>query len=84
LNREGTKVETLVSTNEFSKVIAEIEDLMKELEAALAHSRTARDHYGAADVPRACAHLWAMQGHLTLAERRAAGLAQLHAGKAKP
>lgn len=59
-----------------------LERVISELETQIRHLQHAAQHYRAADVPRACAHLWAARGH----HLNAAGLldeaAHLHATKA--
>jgi hypothetical protein len=73
-----------MSTTPFTAAISEIDRLTKELESALLHAKTARGHYTSADVPRACAHLWAAQGHFSHAQHAMSALAELHATKAIP
>ena len=42
----------------------------EELEGAVAHCRVAAEHFRRGEIPRACAHAWAAQGHV-LAGREA-------------
>ena len=44
------------------------DEVAKELELALGHSRVAAQHFRDKLVPRGTAHAWAARGHLLLAE----------------
>ncbi len=53
-----------------------------ELEAAAAHLRHTARHYRGGDVPRACAHVVAAQGHLSVVDRELRSWAEFHASRA--
>jgi hypothetical protein len=54
-----------------------------KLERAAAHCRIAALHYVNRDVPRGCAHAFAAQGDMVLAQRAIEENASVHAGKAQ-
>jgi hypothetical protein len=49
-----------------------------------AHARTAAKHFEAREVPRGCAHIVAVEGHLLKARRMLDGVAEVHAAHAVP
>jgi hypothetical protein len=53
-----------------------------DLEAAAAHLRHTARHYRNGDVPRACAHVVAAQGHLSVVDRELRSWAEFHATRA--
>lgn len=53
----------------------------EELETAARHLRVAGKHMRETEIPRACAHAFAAQGHLVTAERLLGENAVLHASK---
>ncbi len=55
-----------------------------ELESAARHLRTAAGHFRDHEVPRACAHLLAAQGHMAMAEDGIRERARVHARKSVP
>jgi hypothetical protein len=56
--------------------------IFKELENALKHADIAANHFLLAEVPRACAHTIALQGHLAVVSEILAEVAKLHRAKA--
>jgi hypothetical protein len=60
------------------------EDSADELEQAMAHCRTAAQHFRDEDVPRGTAHAWAARGHLLKAEDLLDGQAREHAERSTP
>lgn len=69
-------------SNIYEQMAQEYETLQRELEAAMEHCRVAAGHYREENVPRACAHAFAIQGHLHMAQQRLGELAKAHAEKA--
>ena len=59
------------------------EEVAAELERALAHCRTAAEHFRAGEVPRGAAHAWAVRGHLLEAEARLDEQARQHAQRSQ-
>lgn len=57
------------------------EDAADELERAVQHLRTTARHFRDMEVPRACAHAFAAQGHLYTTEAILKELAVLHAAR---
>jgi len=55
-----------------------------ELEQALAHVRTAAQHFRDAEVPRGAAHAWAAHGHLLEVAERLGNQAREHARFSQP
>jgi hypothetical protein len=55
-----------------------------ELEQAVAHCRTAAQHFRDGLVPRGAAHAWAALGHVREAEERLDRQAREHAGRSVP
>lgn len=60
------------------------EQAAKELDVAAAHLRTTAKHFRNKEVPRACAHVFAAQGHLSTVHKIIEDHALLHASKAIP
>ena len=63
---------------------ATLHDIAGELERAAAHARTAAKHFEAREVPRGCAHIVAVESHLTKARRALEGVAEIHATHSVP
>jgi hypothetical protein len=55
-----------------------------QLEQALAHCRTAAQHFRDHEIPRAAAHAWAVRGHLLEAQERLDRQAREHAERSVP
>ena len=55
-----------------------------QLEQALAHCRTAAQHFRDHEVPRGAAHAWAARGHLLEAQELLDRQAREHAERATP
>ncbi len=60
------------------------EDAAKELDVAAQHLRTTAKHFRNKEVARACAHVFAAQGHLLSVYKIIEDHALLHASKAVP
>lgn len=56
--------------------------ISKELQQALKHSQICEKHFDANEVPPACAHAFALEGHLTKIEQLLNSAKILHASKA--
>jgi predicted deacetylase len=56
----------------------------QELERAALHLRTAAKHFREHEVPRACAHLFAAQGHMFGTQAMINERAVVHASKSNP
>jgi hypothetical protein len=55
-----------------------------ELEQAVAHCRTAAQHFREGVVPRASAHAWAAFGHVLTAREALEEQARMHAQRSSP
>lgn len=53
-----------------------------ELESALKHSNSAVDHFKNSEVPRACAHTLALEGHLCTVKKLLCEIAKFYRTKA--
>jgi hypothetical protein len=60
------------------------DEIAAELEQALAHVRTAAQHFRDELVPRGAAHAWAAHGHLLEATERLGAQAREHARNSRP
>ena len=60
------------------------DSLASELEQAVAHARTAAEHYRSGETARGAAHGFAVQGHWARAGRTLEQLAEIHAAHARP
>ena len=69
---------------ELEKTAEKLDIIALELEKALAHCKTASAHFTNKEVPRGCAHILAMQGHLASAEQLQKEIAIVHASRAIP
>lgn len=56
----------------------------EQLEAAAQHMRTAARHFRGHEIPNACAHILAAQGHVANVEDAVRRRAQVHCEKAVP
>lgn len=54
-----------------------------ELEKAASHAKIAANHFKSGEVPRACAHSFATQGHISSATEILSVVAKEHSLKAK-
>ncbi|PKL74862.1 MAG: hypothetical protein CVV27_18345 [Candidatus Melainabacteria bacterium HGW-Melainabacteria-1] len=63
---------------------AHFDAIATELEQALSHARIAARHLRDGEVPRGCAHAFALEGHLLQARQSLDAAARLHARKARP
>ncbi|HEY9839689.1 MAG: hypothetical protein ACAI44_39005 [Candidatus Sericytochromatia bacterium] len=59
------------------------ERIALELEQAAAHARTAAGHFRQGEVPRGCAHAFALEGHLVNARAELAAAAVKHSEKSR-
>lgn len=62
---------------------AELESAADELERAVAHLRVAATHFREAEIPRACAHTFAAEGHMIEACRHVEHRAVVHRTKSR-
>ena len=60
------------------------EETAAQLEQALAHCRTAAQHFRDQEIPRAAAHAWAVRGHLLEAQECLDRQAREHAERSVP
>lgn len=60
------------------------ETIAAELEAALTHARIAASHLHQGEVPRGCAHAFALEGHLLTVRQTLDEAAKVHAAHARP
>jgi hypothetical protein len=60
------------------------EFVAQELERAALHLRTSAKHFREREVPRACAHLFAAQGHMLETQTVVNERAVVHAAKSNP
>jgi hypothetical protein len=60
------------------------EQAAKELDKAAQHLRTTAEHFRNREIPRACAHIFATQGHLLSVQKTIEDHALLHASKSSP
>jgi hypothetical protein len=61
-----------------------LDEIAKELEMALAHTKTGANHFRSGEVPRGCAHTVAVQGHVIVANELLQEIAKTHRLAAKP
>jgi hypothetical protein len=62
---------------------AELESAADELEAAVAHLRIAATHFRDGEIPRACAHAFAAEGHMIEARHHVEHRAVVHRTKSR-
>ncbi len=55
-------------SSELETIAKRFDDLVPELEKAIRHCQIAVDHFRSKEVPRGCAHTYAMYGHLKIAQ----------------
>lgn len=68
--------------NDILNQINRLKAIASELELALKHSTVAVDHFQNSEVPRACAHTLALEGHLIIATDLLKEIAKFHSSKA--
>lgn len=68
----------------YETAAAEFEEAARELELAVQHLRTTARHFREHNVPRACAHAFAVYGHMLKAQQRMEESAIAHADKSIP
>jgi hypothetical protein len=61
-----------------------LDEIVGELEKAVAHTKTAASHFRAGEVPRGCAHTLAVEGHILAATEALSLVAKRHRVKATP
>lgn len=72
-------------TNErFEAIAARYDAIVSELRVAAAHGEDCARHFRDGDVPRGCAHAFALEGHLRNVLRDMEALSIEHAAKATP
>lgn len=69
--------------SELQDQAAKLKSITEELEGAAKHSRIAAEHFLNSDVPRACAHTLALEGHIAVIAEILEEVAKLHRLKAK-
>lgn len=68
--------------NELEDQSNRLKSISTELEKALKHSQIAADHFLNSEVPRACAHTLALEGHLIVISEVLKEIAKTHRIKA--
>ncbi len=58
-----------------------MKSVANELDQAMKHAKIATGHFSGSEVPRACAHTLALQGHLSVVAELLAEIAKLHKDK---
>lgn len=71
-------------TGRLAEAAQDCERAATELERAAAHLRTGAAHFRVQEVPRACAHLLAAQGHVWTVQRVLTERAVVHAERSQP
>ena len=61
-----------------------LDEIVAELEKAIAHSKTAAAHFRSGEVPRGCAHTLAVDGHIQTASEALSQIAKRHRLAATP
>jgi hypothetical protein len=61
-----------------------LDEIVTELEKAIAHARTAAAHFRSGEVPRGCAHALAVDGHIQVATEALSQIAKRHRLAAVP
>jgi hypothetical protein len=69
---------------QFEQQANALDEAAAELEKAAAHAKTAAAHFRSSEVPRACAHVLAVEGHLQATTESLAEIAKRHRLAAKP
>ena len=54
------------------------DEIVTELEKAIAHARVAAVHFGSGEVPRGCAHAPGVDGHIQVANEALSQVARRH------
>lgn len=60
-----------------------LDEIIVELEKAVAHAKTAAAHFRSGEVPRGCAHTVAVEGHVLVANECIEQIAKNHRLQAK-
>ncbi len=68
--------------NELEQQTERLNLVATELEQAMKHAKIAANHFASTEVPRACAHTLAVQGHLNIVNEILGEVAKLHRTKA--
>ncbi len=71
-------------TNDLEIQAKRLQQIAEELESAAAHARTAANHFKQSEVPRACAHSLAVDGHIAAAKELLTEVAKTHRLKTNP
>jgi hypothetical protein len=61
-----------------------LDSVVRELEVAINHAKTAAAHFRSSEVPRGCAHTLALEGHLVAATELSNEIAKEHRQAARP
>lgn len=62
----------------------DLDEIATELEKAIAHAKTAAAHFRSGAVPRGCAHAFAVDGHVQIANEVLSRVAKRHRLTAVP
>ena len=71
-------------SDDLNRTVADLEAVADELERAAKHARTAAGHFRDGVVPRGCAHILSVEGHLLNARGLLDRVAITHAGHSTP
>lgn len=70
--------------DKIEKAACNYEEIIPELELAIAHVKTVAAHFRSKELARAGAHAFAVKGHLEAAQRKLADLSIEHAANSRP
>lgn len=60
-----------------------LQQITEELEKGIAHAKVAAGHFKSGEVPRGCAHSFALEGHIAAASEILSQMAKDHRVKAR-
>ena len=73
-----------MTTDRLHDVAERYEAVAAELRRAAEHAETAAGHFRTGEVPRGCAHAFALEGHARVALDAVAQLSKRHAERSRP
>ena len=73
-----------MTADRLREVADRYESLVRDLERARDHARTAARHFHEGEVPRGCAHAFAIEGHVRKVMAQLEALSILHAERSDP
>lgn len=82
--RESRKYARRMPNDLRSQIADRYRALAGELETAIGHALDCEDHYRSGDVPRGCAHAFALEGHLRRVTAELEALSIIHADHSTP